>query len=294
LIAVRDDPDRPALVTSFRLTTRFLHLFWTDPELKTYALREPNRTMLQQTDEVFGDEFLASLYDYFNPWDACDEFYLGLASETGGRVLDLGCGTGRLACRIAQEGLSVTGADPAEGMLRVARSRRRTERVSWVKADGQSLRLPLRFDLICMTGHAFQTLLTDDDAIAVLRNVHDHLTKDGRFAFETRNPAKRAWLSWTPDRRKLAMTADHGRIEEFFDAVADPQTGIVDIVHHYRFLETEKLIVGRSRLRFIDEGHLMRLLAAAKLTPINWYGDWDRTPLTPTSREFIVLARRAG
>jgi SAM-dependent methyltransferase len=248
--------------------------------------------MPRQPDEVFEEEFLASLYDHFNPWDACDEFYLRLARETGGRVLDLGCGTGMLACRIAQEGLSVTGADPAEGMLRVARSRQGTERVSWIKADGQSLRLPLRFDLIYMTGHAFQALLTDDDAIAVLRTVHDHLTKEGCFAFETRNPAGRAWLSWTPDRRKLAMTADHGRIEEFFDTVADPQTGIVDIVHHYRFLETGKLIVGGSCLRFIDEGHLIRLLAAANLTSTDWYGDWDRTPVTPTSREFILLARR--
>jgi ubiquinone/menaquinone biosynthesis C-methylase UbiE len=133
-----------------------------------------DRVMPRQTDEVFEEEFLASLYDHFNTWDACDDFYLGLARETGGHVLDLGCGTGMLACRIAQVGLSVTGADPAGGMLRVAQSRQGTQRVSWIKSDGQTLRLPLRFDLIYMTGHAFQALLTDDDATAVLRTAHDH------------------------------------------------------------------------------------------------------------------------
>ncbi len=71
----------------------------------------------------------ALLYDHFNLWDSGDDFYLGLAREIGGFVLDLGCGTGMLACRIAQDGLSVTGVDPAEGMLRVARSRRGAERV---------------------------------------------------------------------------------------------------------------------------------------------------------------------
>lgn len=71
--------------------------------------------MPQQADEIFEDPFFASLYDYFNAWDDCDEFYLGLAREIGGPVLDLGCGTGMLACRIAQEGLEVVGADPAEG-----------------------------------------------------------------------------------------------------------------------------------------------------------------------------------
>jgi SAM-dependent methyltransferase len=109
--------------------------------------------MPRQSDEVFEDQFLASLHDHFNTWGADDDFYLQLAREIGGRVFDLGCGTGMLACRIAQEGLSVTGADPAEGMLRVARSRQGTEQVSWIKADGQALRLSLRFDLIYMTGY---------------------------------------------------------------------------------------------------------------------------------------------
>ena len=262
------------------------------PIVPALSLAGMDRVMAQQTHDVFEEEFLASLYDYFNTWDACDEFYLELAREAGGRVLDLGCGTGMLACRIAEEGLSVTGADPAEGMLRVARSRQGTERVCWIEADGQTLRLPLRFDLIYMTGHAFQALLTDDDAIAVLRTAREHLTGDGRFAFERRNPARRAWLSWTPDSRKVVTTNDHGRIEEFVDTVADPQTGVVDIAHHYGFLDTGKSIVGRSRIRFFDQDHLMRLLAAANLIPITWYGDWDRTPLTPASREFVVVTCR--
>ncbi|MGZ5912100.1 MAG: class I SAM-dependent methyltransferase, partial [Reyranella sp.] len=98
--------------------------------------------MPRQTDEVFENPLFASLYDYFNDWDVCDDFYLELALQTGGSVLDLGCGTGLLACRIAQEGLTVTAADAGEGMLGVARSRASAGRVSWIKAPGQTLRLP--------------------------------------------------------------------------------------------------------------------------------------------------------
>jgi hypothetical protein len=149
-------------------------------------------------------------------------------------------------------------------MLRVARSRQGTERVCWIKADGQTLRLPLRFDLIYMTGHAFQALVTDDDAIAVLRTAHEHLTGDGRFAFESRNPARRAWLSWTPDRRKVVTTNEHGRIEELVDTVTDPQIGVVYTAHHDRFLDTGKSITGRSRIRFINQDHLMRSCACSR------------------------------
>jgi SAM-dependent methyltransferase len=244
-------------------------------------------------DEVFEDSLFASLYDHFNGWDICDDFYLGLARtlKSGAHVLDLGCGTGLLACRIAEEGFAVTGVDPAEGMLGVARSQPGAQRVSWIKSVGQTVRLPQRFDLIYMTGHAFQALLTDEDAVAVLRTARDHLAEDGLVAFETRNPARRAWLSWTPDKRRSAVTADHGAVEEFFDTKAEPDTGIVDLAAHYRFADTGETIVGRSRIRFIDLDHLKRLLAEASLAPVAWYGDWDRSPISATSREFIVVAR---
>ena len=251
--------------------------------------------MSRTADEVFEDSLFASLYDHFNGWDVCDDFYFGLARtlNSGARVLDLGCGTGLLACRIAGEGLAVTGVDPAEGMLSVARARAGAERVSWIKSLGQTLRLPERFDLIYMTGHAFQALLTDKDALALLRTARDHLADDGLLAFETRNPTRKAWLSWTPDKRRSAVTADHGEVEEYFDTKADPDTGIVDLAAHYRFADTGKTIIGRSRIRFVGFDPLKRLLTAAQLAPVTWYGDWDRSPLTETSREFIGLARRS-
>ena len=75
--------------------------------------------MTEATD-VFDDPLLASVYDDLNPWAACDEFYLGLARESGGAVLALGCGTGRLACRIAAEGCDVVGAEADTGIVGIA------------------------------------------------------------------------------------------------------------------------------------------------------------------------------
>ncbi|MGH2584783.1 MAG: class I SAM-dependent methyltransferase, partial [Dehalococcoidia bacterium] len=204
------------------------------------------------------------------------------------------CGTGGLACRIATEGLSVVGVDPAEAMLRIARSRPGGERVTWVRSDGQSMRLLRRFDLVSMTGHAFQAVLTDAEIVLLLKNVADHLEQVGRFVFETRNPARRAWLSWTPvQSRVVAQTREYGPIELFNDAVADTATGIIDVAEHCRLLNTGEERIGRSRLRFVSADHLTGLLRRSGLTPLAWYGDWDGGPFLPTSAEIIVEAGHA-
>ena len=244
------------------------------------------------TEDVFEEEFFASLYDCLNPWSVSDQFYLEQAVASGGPVLDLGCGTGVLACRLAARNLDVTGVDPSEAMLRVAQSREGAARVNWIRSDGQSLRLPQRFNFVCMTGHAFQQLLTDDDAVALLRAAAAHLNPQGRFVFETRNPAVQAWLQWTPEHSTRTVQAPrYGRASLFYDAQADPAIGIVTIAEHYHLLDQEVRRVGRNRIRFIDQQHLSRLLAEAGLAVVAWYGSWDRERLSPTSKEIIVVTR---
>ncbi|MGE0544855.1 MAG: class I SAM-dependent methyltransferase [Dehalococcoidia bacterium] len=243
----------------------------------------------------YDDDFSASIYDDCNPWSASDAFYLQLARDIGGPVLDVGCGTGMLACRIAAEGLSVVGVDPAEAMLAVARSRPGSERVTWVCSDGQSMRLPQRFDLAYMTGHAFQSLLTDIEIVALLKNVADHLGRDGRFVFETRNPAGMPWLTWTPEQSKLVVqTRQYGPIEQFYDAAADTTIGMVDLVEHSRILDSGEERIGTGRLRFVSADRLAALIAQSGLTPLEWYGGWDGGPFLPTSEEIIVVTDRAA
>jgi hypothetical protein len=162
----------------------------------------------------------------------------------------------------------------------------------WVEA-GQSTYINQQLDFIYMTGHAFQALRTDDDALALLRTTSDHPATGGCFAFETRNPALRAWLAWNRENRRVVTTAEHDRIAEYYDAVPNQKTGLIDLTHYYQVLDEGSTAVGHSRLRFINQDHVERLVLAAKLTPIAWYGDWDRTPLQVESREFIVVTRRA-
>lgn len=140
-------------------------------------------------DDCYTDPVLVALYDVLNPWAACDEFYLSLLLSATA-VLDVGCGTGRLLHRAREAGHTgrLCGLDPAEAML--ARARRRQD-VEWVLGDLTSVTWNQEFDLVVMTGHAFQVLLGDDELRTALTTIHTALVPGGRFAFETRNPSAR-------------------------------------------------------------------------------------------------------
>src|SRR5271165_1559990 len=107
----------------------------------------------------YQDAQVAEIYDLVNPWARDTEFYLSLAGARPCSVLDLGCGTGTLCCALAERGHWVTGVDPAGAMLAVGRRKPHAERVEWIECTAQSYKADRRFDLIVMTGHAFQILL---------------------------------------------------------------------------------------------------------------------------------------
>ncbi|HVK90709.1 MAG TPA: class I SAM-dependent methyltransferase, partial [Mycoplana sp.] len=109
-------------------------------------------------DRLFDDADLADFYDLENGWGADLDFCAGLAAQANS-VLDLGCGTGELAIALG-EGRRVVGVDPATAMLDIARTKSGAERVRFIEADARTLRLGEHFDLIVMTGHAFQVFLT--------------------------------------------------------------------------------------------------------------------------------------
>ena len=102
-------------------------------------------------------------------------------------------------CNLAREAGHtgrICGLDPAEAMLGQARKR---SDIEWVLGDLTSVDWCREFDLVVMTGHAFQVFVDDDQLRESLTAIRSALTGAGRFVFETRNPLASEWESWTPD-----------------------------------------------------------------------------------------------
>jgi SAM-dependent methyltransferase len=245
------------------------------------------------TDRLYHDPALVQFYDLENEGGAdfafCVDFAQGARS-----ILDLGCGTGQLAAALSK-GRQITGVDPAGAMLDVARMRPGGSSVEWIEGDARTLRLDRRYDLVMLTGHAFQVFLTPEDQLAVLRTIAHHLAPKGRFIFDTRNPVAREWEEWIPDRSRRSF--DHpslGRIEAWNDIERDEATGAVTYETVYRAVSDGRLFKASSRIGFPDREMISALVDAAGLWADRWLGDWQGGSWREDAPEIIPVGRRAA
>ncbi|MEN9938810.1 MAG: hypothetical protein RLZZ387_5389 [Chloroflexota bacterium] len=240
-------------------------------------------------DEHYENPKLAAVYDLFCPWSADRSFYLSLAGDPPQHVLDLGCGTGLICDAYAARGHIVTGADPTPAMLAVARLKPHGGQIEWVQAFAQEFRSERRFDLIIMTGHAFQVLLSDDDIAAALEAMRRHLKPSGRAVFESRNPAIDWAAEWNGSSELTHQGVTIRETTEVLSRVGDRVT------FEQRFQFPDETLVSFSELRFLPREAIEDHLRAAGLREEACYGDWDRSLFDPaTSKEMIFVTGPAG
>ncbi|MGE0058441.1 MAG: class I SAM-dependent methyltransferase [Dehalococcoidia bacterium] len=246
---------------------------------------------MPEVDRHYSEPRLAELYDALCDGRAQQSFYLPLimASQS---VLDVGTGTGELLRLARQAGHTgrLTGLDPAEAMLSVAR--RRSD-IEWVQGDLSTATWRDTFELAIMTGHAFQVLLSDDSIRTALAAVRDALTSDGRFVFETRNPLAREWERWNAEAPEYA-TVDGVTVRVVYEVEKAPGAdGLLTFRHTFTSPGWETSDYSVSTLRFLTSDQLHAFVAEAGLRVEAQFGDWDRSPLSETSLEIITVASRA-
>lgn len=238
-------------------------------------------------DAHFEERRLAEIYDPLDPDRSDLDAYAAIVAEFDARsVLDVGCGTGTFACLLAGRGVDVIGLDPAAASLGVARSKPGADRVRWVRRDAASLP-PVQVDLVTMTGNVAQVFLTDRDWELVLCGAHRALRPGGRLVFETRDPARKAWLEWNRETSR-ARTAipGVGDVETWVE-VTGVRGDLVSFRSVFVFEADGAVMTSESTLRFRRREEVADSLASAGFA----LEDVRDAPDRP-GRELVFIARR--
>lgn len=255
---------------------------------RQYSLLALRETM--HNDRMYSDAEAASLYNVLNPWGTSDAFYLALAMASPS-VLDVGCGTGTMLHRARSAGHTgrLVGVDPDRAALDVARQRGDIE---WMEGTAASMTWDRDFDLAVMMSHAFQCFVTDDELRASLAAIRRALVDGGRFVFETRNPAARAWEEWHPGN-PIDVVDPAGRAVRITYHVQSVDGAVVTLTETTSDRDGAVLREDRASLRFLDADALRRLLAEAGFVIDARYGGWFGETVEQTTKEIVTFARKA-
>jgi SAM-dependent methyltransferase len=213
------------------------------------------------------------------------DFLAGLAG--GGRALELGIGTGRIALPLAARGVPVHGIDLSEAMVARLREKPGGSEVGVTVGDFASVRVDGTFSLAYLVFNTISNLTTQEQQVACFGNVAAHLGPGGCFVIEVGVPELQR-LSAGERMVVFAAEADHWGIDEYDVA----SQGLIS--HHF------SVAGGRVELRSIPfrytwpaELDLMARLAGMRLRE-RW-ADWDRSPFTSRSAKHVsVWEKPAG
>lgn len=223
-------------------------------------------------------------------------FYLRVAADQAGPVLELGAGTGRVTAALAAAGHEVVAVDASEAMLARAKDRLADEvasgQVTLSHADMRDLALDRRFASVVAPFNTLMHAYTLSDQDRTLAVARAHLDQGGVFAFDVYVPrlgalgvvrSEREWDDVGGEQTELFLVQHHDAVRQLLESRyhldrRDPS----GVVHR-----TSARLVQRYYHRF----ELERALRAAGLTHTRWYGGFDRRRLDEDSALMVGISR---
>lgn len=247
-------------------------------------------------------------YDVAVPdWPNEIDFYRAMAievKEVGGSILEVGCGTGRVALRLAREGVPIVGLDLSPAMLAMARQKSQgLTNIRWIEGDMQAFELGERFDLILMPGHSFQFMLTPADQAACLACLRRHLASGGKLVVHLDHQH----LDWLGDLIQgqgtgFELVGEYrlgpagSSVRKWNSWTYEPSTQTASVVTAWEIIGEDGGVRERQEtvkklLHCVFRFEMDHLLARAGFEVEALYGDFFRQELADTSLDMIWVAR---
>jgi ubiquinone/menaquinone biosynthesis C-methylase UbiE len=260
--------------------------------------------------EISAQELYAQLYDlWVVDWPGEVDFYQELIThspliKTRG-VLEIGCGTGRIALRFAQNGINTTGLDISSELLEIARKKSLgMSNVQWVKGDMKNFEIGKKFGCVIIPGHSFQFMTTPEDQVNCLEQIKKLLVEDGLLIIHIGNQNIN-WLAGLLDQKEpvfeknpvLTIPLTGQKFRYSFAWTFEPSTQTASVIRKLEELgindkvnqtwETEPI-----PLHCIFRFEMEHLLRREGFSTEAVYGDFYKNELGNKSEDMIWIARK--
>ena len=242
----------------------------------------------------------AKVYDFYHS-DLIEDidFYRRKATHVTGRILEIGCGTGRILFPMVDHGFNMVGIDNSKSMLDVSKHKMNQYQISSTQCelflrDMRDFNFDFQFDQIIIPFNGFLSLLTIEDQLMALQNIRKHLASDGKLLFDV----------FVPDPELLVQD---GNILLHSRDLKDPITGGSTIVYEQSYADVFHQLIfakilmekispaGESlrrlyldyKLRYTHIWEMVHLLDRSGFEVLNIFGDFNEGPLSENSSLMI-------
>jgi SAM-dependent methyltransferase len=232
-------------------------------------------------------ERIAEVYD--DCYGDCEEATVNLVVELagGGRALELGIGTGRVALPLAARGVAVHGIDASPAMVAKLRAKPGGAAIPISFGDFADVDVEGPFSLIFAALNTFCALSSQEEQVRCFRNAARQLAADGVFVIE----------AWVPDLTQFARgqytVASVIRTDRVELDVGQLDLAQQRTIHQHIAITEHGIQLNPTQLRYVWPAELDLMGQLAGLQLQHRWGGWNREPFTAASSRHVSIYERS-
>ena len=244
-------------------------------------------------------EYFARFYDliYHKVRDGVDNsFYLEKIKNTGGKILEVGTGTGRLMIEALENGADIYGIDISPAMLDILKAKLPRDRASRVSLQNIiDFKSDIRYELVIAPFRVFMHLINKEDQLKALNNVFKYLTPGGKFIFDVFVPDLKPLINGLENVIDFEGEYEPGkRVKRIVSTKPDLINQIINITFRLEWNDDKSNYIQewKTPLRFFFRYELEHLIERSQFKNYKISGDFTGNELNSDSKEFIINCQK--
>lgn len=241
------------------------------------------------------------IYDQYNSGRHEKEldFYLNEFKNCNGKILEVACGTGMILLEMLKKNIDIYGFDISQEMINKLFKKAENIGITDIKKrvsrqDMKDFNYDNKFDYIFIPARSFLHLTSQEDQINCLKNIYNHLKKNGKLILNFFNPNLKILVSNNNKNFQLKDTYEHPDTKEKIKLYCKQKNNIADQIQNitFRFEFKKNEYITKMKLRWIYKEEFKLLLKISNFKNWELFGDFNKSKFNHESNEMIWKAKK--